>query len=94
MPGSLPRRVRCLSLILDAWPDRPAAVEERKKSGLDEDDETTTERFLSHLLRFLLDGCKAKDKNVRFRVCQCIADTIDHYGSIECVPRRMVGTGS
>ncbi len=53
---------------------------------MDEDDDTTTERFLSHLLRFLLDGCVAKDKIVRFRVCQCIADTINYFGSIEYVP--------
>ena len=69
-------------------------IEQRQKDGIDDDEDTTAERFLSHLLRFLLDGCKAKDKNVRFRVCQCIADTIDHYGRIECVPYRMVGTRS
>ncbi len=61
------------------------ALEERQKNGLDEDDDTTSERFLSQLLSFLLDGCNAKDKIVRFRVCQCIADTIVYFGSIECV---------
>lgn len=61
-------------------------LQERQKDGVDEDDDTTTERFLSHLLRFLLDGCVAKDKIVRFRVCQCIADTINYFGSIEYVP--------
>ncbi|RDX45406.1 hypothetical protein OH76DRAFT_1420865 [Lentinus brumalis] len=59
------------------------ALEERQKNGLDEDDDTTSERFLSQLLSFLLDGCNAKDKIVRFRVCQCIADTIVYFGSID-----------
>lgn len=62
---------------------RVADFEERQKNGLDEDDDTTSERFLSQLLGFLLDGCNAKDKIVRFRVCQCIADTIVYFGSIE-----------
>ncbi|KAI0699152.1 nuclear condensing complex subunit [Cerioporus squamosus] len=58
-------------------------LEERQKNGLDEDDDTTSERFLSQLLSFLLEGCNAKDKIVRFRVCQCIADTIVYFGSID-----------
>ncbi|KAI0747199.1 nuclear condensing complex subunit [Daedaleopsis nitida] len=58
-------------------------VEERKQEGIAEDDDTPSERFLSHLLRFLLDGCVAKDKVVRFRVCQCIAEMITHLGSLD-----------
>ncbi|OSD02558.1 hypothetical protein PYCCODRAFT_1367188 [Trametes coccinea BRFM310] len=58
-------------------------VEERKKAELDEDDDTTSERFLNQLVRFLLKGCVAKDKVVRFRVIQCIADTIAHLGEID-----------
>ncbi|KAI8971320.1 nuclear condensing complex subunit [Trametes punicea] len=58
-------------------------VEERKKNELDEDDDTTSERFLNQLVRFLLKGCTAKDKVVRFRVIQCIADTIAHLGEID-----------
>ncbi|RDX40359.1 P-loop containing nucleoside triphosphate hydrolase protein [Lentinus brumalis] len=38
---------------------------------------------MSQLLSFLLDGCNARDKIVRFRVCQCIADTVVHFGSID-----------
>ncbi|KAI0777818.1 nuclear condensing complex subunit [Trametes elegans] len=58
-------------------------LEERKKNELDEDEDTTSERFLSHLVHFLLKGCTAKDKVVRFRVIQCIADTISHLGEID-----------
>ncbi|KAI9061537.1 ARM repeat-containing protein [Trametes sanguinea] len=58
-------------------------LEERKKNGVDEDDDTTSERFLNQLVRFLLKGCTAKDKVVRFRVVQCIADTIAHLGEID-----------
>ncbi|KAI0360255.1 ARM repeat-containing protein [Trametes cingulata] len=58
-------------------------LEERKKNNLPEDNETTSERFLSHFVRFLLKGCTAKDKVVRFRVIQCIADTISHLGEID-----------
>lgn len=62
-----------------------ADLEERKKNELDEDEDTTSERFLSYLVHFLLKGCTAKDKVVRFRVIQCIADTISHLGEIEYV---------
>ncbi|KAI0363430.1 ARM repeat-containing protein [Pilatotrama ljubarskyi] len=58
-------------------------LEERTKNKLPEDDETTSERFLSHFVKFLLKGCTAKDKVVRFRVIQCIADTISHLGEID-----------
>ncbi|KAL1941783.1 hypothetical protein VTO73DRAFT_6783 [Trametes versicolor] len=58
-------------------------AEERKKNNLDEDEDTIPERFLSHLVHFLLKGCTAKDKVVRYRVIQCIADTISHLGEID-----------
>ncbi|KAH9887359.1 nuclear condensing complex subunit, partial [Cubamyces lactineus] len=58
-------------------------AEERQKNGIEEDDETTSERFLNHFVHFLLKGCTAKDKVVRFRVIQCIADTISHLGEID-----------
>ncbi|KAH9848970.1 nuclear condensing complex subunit [Lenzites betulinus] len=58
-------------------------MEDRKKNDIDEDEDTTSERFLSHLVNFLLKGCTAKDKVVRFRVIQCIADTITHLGEID-----------
>ena len=55
--------------------------------GEDEDDEeTTTSRFVSRLLRFLFKGCQAKDKVIRFRVVQCIAEMVAHLGEVEYVP--------
>lgn len=61
------------------------AAEERQKQDLDEDEDTTASRFIARVLKFLLAGCVAKDKAVRFRVVQCIADMISHLGEIECV---------
>ncbi|KAI0674717.1 nuclear condensing complex subunit [Trametes maxima] len=58
-------------------------AELRTKSDGADDDDTPSERFLSHLVKFLLKGCTAKDKVVRFRVLQCIADTIANLGAID-----------
>lgn len=60
-----------------------AVAEEREKELLDADEETSTERFLSHTVHFLLQGCTAKDKVVRYRVLQCLAETIPHLSDIE-----------
>ncbi|KAH9837531.1 nuclear condensing complex subunit [Rhodofomes roseus] len=57
------------------------AAEETKDNG--DDDETTASRFGSRIMRFLLSGCVAKDKNVRFRVLQCVAEMIAHLGEID-----------
>ncbi|KAI0941839.1 hypothetical protein AcV7_002413 [Taiwanofungus camphoratus] len=59
------------------------AAEERQKQDLDEDEDTTASRFIARVLKFLLAGCVAKDKAVRFRVVQCIADMISHLGEID-----------
>ncbi|KAL6308311.1 nuclear condensing complex subunit [Sparassis latifolia] len=59
------------------------AVEERKRKEMDEDEDTTASRFVTRVLKFLLKGCVAKDKVVRFRVVQCIADMILHLGEID-----------
>ncbi|KAH9918855.1 uncharacterized protein B0H18DRAFT_937624 [Fomitopsis serialis] len=47
-----------------------------------EEEETTASRFVSRVLRFLLSGC-AKDKTVRYRVVQCIAEMIAHLDEID-----------
>ena len=51
----------------------------------DDEDETTTSRFVSRLLKFLFKGCQAKDKVIRFRVVQCIAEMVAHLGEVEYV---------
>ncbi|OBZ78081.1 Condensin complex subunit 3 [Grifola frondosa] len=58
-------------------------AEERKKEEADDEDDTPASRFLSRIINFLLKGCVAKDKVVRFRVVQCIADMISHLGEID-----------
>lgn len=51
----------------------------------DPDDDTPASRFVSRLLRFLFKGCQAKDKIIRFRVVQCIAEMVAHLGEVEYV---------
>ena len=52
---------------------------------LEPDEDTPTTRFAERIIKFLLAGCLAKDKNVRFRVVQSIADMVLHLGEIEYV---------
>lgn len=47
--------------------------EEDKDEDSDEEEETPEGEFIQSLIQHLLRGCKAKDKNVRFRVCQLLA---------------------
>ena len=50
----------------------------------DEDDaDTPTSRFVSHLLNWLLQGFAAKNKVVRYRCIQIVAEMISHLGEIE-----------
>lgn len=53
----------------------------------EEEDETPESRFTNHLLRWLLRGFPAKDKNVRFRCCQLVTMLITNGKAInmECV---------
>ncbi|KAG8897239.1 hypothetical protein FRB99_008349, partial [Tulasnella sp. 403] len=59
-------------------------VEEKEKAGKDEDEDedTTASRFVSTLLKHLLRGFQAKDKNVRLRVVHCVAEMISSIGEI------------
>ncbi|KDR81425.1 hypothetical protein GALMADRAFT_239313 [Galerina marginata CBS 339.88] len=63
-----------------------AAEDTKEDSGSDDDnddDDTTASRFTAHLLKLLLKGFIAKDKNVRYRVLQSIAEMISHLGQID-----------
>lgn len=60
-------------------------IEMERADTKDEEEETTASRFVTRILRFLLSGCVAKDKNVRYRVLQTIAEMIAHLGEIEYV---------
>ncbi|CAN6674321.1 condensin complex subunit 3 [Trichomonascus vanleenenianus] len=46
------------------------------------DDDSVATRFVEYFIRHLLRGIEAKDKVVRFRVCQLIAVTVNHLGEI------------
>lgn len=59
----------------------PSAEDERRQQ--DDDDDTVASRFTARLLRFLLKGIAAKDKNVRYRVLQTLVEMISHLGEIE-----------
>ncbi len=49
----------------------------------DDDDDTTASRFVSRLLRYILKGFEAKDKNVRYRVVQMVAEMVPYLGELE-----------
>ena len=61
-----------------------SALEDKELEENDPDDDITyASRFTARLLRFLLKGFEAKDKNVRFRVVQSVSEMISHLGIIE-----------
>lgn len=54
----------------------------------EDEDDTTATRFVARLTKYLLKGFVAKDKNVRFRVLQIVAEMISNLGEMEYVPTR------
>lgn len=56
---------------------------EAKEANEDSDEETFTTRFIGKLLRHLLAGMDAKDKNVRFRVTLMTVSMINGLGELE-----------
>ena len=58
-----------------------SAEDEQRQQG--DDDDTVASRFTARLLRFLLKGIAAKDKNVRYRALQTLVEMISHLGEIE-----------
>ncbi|EDR03702.1 chromosome condensation complex protein [Laccaria bicolor S238N-H82] len=61
------------------------AAEEKAEADPDEDpdDDTTASRFTAFLLRSLLPGFEAKDKNARYRTLQTVAEMVSHLGEID-----------
>ncbi|KAF5378891.1 hypothetical protein D9615_006988 [Tricholomella constricta] len=49
----------------------------------DDDDDTTASRFTARLLNFLFKGFSAKEKSVRFRVLQTVAEMVSHLGEVD-----------
>jgi condensin complex subunit 3 len=54
-----------------------------RPEGEDEDMETPAARFVVKLLKHLLSGMEAKDKNVRFRVTLLTVSMINGLGEME-----------
>ena len=81
-----PRRVSRFSAVL--WLDAtyPPDIDFRKANDMDADEDTFTDRFLSHAIRLFLEGCTAKNKVVRMRVLQCITEIIASLKTLEYVP--------
>jgi len=53
-----------------------------------DDEDSLSSRFVHRLLTHLMRGLKAKDKNIRMRVCQLIAESISAIQDIEWVEDR------
>ena len=51
-------------------------TEKQNNTAENEEDETTSSRFVIRLIKYLLKGFEAKDKNVRFRVLQLMSEII------------------
>ncbi|KAF8962585.1 nuclear condensing complex subunit [Flammula alnicola] len=49
----------------------------------EDEEETSTSRFVSRLLNWLLEGFVAKNKNVRYRCIHIISEMISHLGEID-----------
>ncbi|KAL4248656.1 CND3 (condensin subunit 3) family protein [Abortiporus biennis] len=60
-----------------------AAEEINQHGHREEDEDTPAARFVSRMIRFLIKGCIAKDKIIRFRVLQCLAEMVSHLGEID-----------
>ncbi|KAF9447221.1 hypothetical protein P691DRAFT_707172 [Macrolepiota fuliginosa MF-IS2] len=60
-----------------------AAEEKAGQDAIDVDEDTTATRFTARLLKFLMRGVEAKDKNVRYRVLQTLVEMVSHLGEID-----------
>ncbi len=49
------------------------------------EEDTAANRFIERLVKYLLKGFEGKDKNVRFRVLQLVAELVPSMANIECV---------
>ncbi|GLB42418.1 putative nuclear condensing complex subunits, C-term domain [Lyophyllum shimeji] len=60
-----------------------AAEDKNADEEAHEDEDTTASRFTARLLKFLFKGFAAKDKWVRYRVLQTVAEMVSHLGEVE-----------
>ncbi|CAE6535416.1 unnamed protein product [Rhizoctonia solani] len=57
--------------------------EENEEDSDEEDDDTPASRFVTYLLKYVLQGFMAKDKNVRYRCVHITAEMISGLGEID-----------
>lgn len=62
-----------------------SSIEKQAAESNGEEEETPTSRFVTRLIKYLLKGMEAKDKNIRFRVLQLIAEIVSSIGELEYV---------
>jgi condensin complex subunit 3 len=63
----------------------PSAAQDKEAAGEDDDEDTPTSRLVAALLKHLIKGFNAKDKIVRYRVVQIVAELIFSLGELESV---------
>lgn len=59
---------------------------DREKAGeqpSDDDEDNLATRFVSRLLKWLIQGFMAKDKTIRYRSVHLVSEMISHLGEIE-----------
>lgn len=61
------------------------AAQGKEAAGEDDDEDTPTSRLVAALLKHLIKGFNAKDKIVRYRVVQIVAELIFSLGELELV---------
>lgn len=75
------------SLYKDQEAEREAKAKANEENGIESDEEeeedSPTGRFVDYLLRHLLRGIQAKDKQVRYRVVQLLAYLVNNIGEID-----------
>lgn len=62
-------------------------VQDEFRAGTDDESDTPGTRFVTILLKHMLKGFRAKDKQVRLRCCQCVAQLVNALDSLEYVRR-------
>ncbi|KAF8656476.1 hypothetical protein AX16_002527 [Volvariella volvacea WC 439] len=63
--------------------DRERAKANGKTMGDDDDEDTLATRFVTRLVKWLLQGFLAKDKTIRYRCVHLVSEMITHLGEID-----------
>ncbi|CAE6447886.1 unnamed protein product [Rhizoctonia solani] len=82
------RVIRFIGLFVKYITDKAAQQkakegEENETDSDEEDDDTPASRFVTYLLKYVLQGFMAKDKNVRYRCVHITAEMISGLGEID-----------